>query len=96
MDQSIDVRPEQCGQWGTVLLGEDCEPERQQVTEFPRLPPIVPEYRRQRLYGGTCGARPQAAGPVTPPRGRFGPRVQATVGYVTGRSGAKQRVGQDS
>src|SRR5262252_1798662 len=39
VDQIIDVRPEQCGQCGTLLLGEDAEPERHQVTEIPRLTP---------------------------------------------------------
>src|SRR5262249_29540452 len=32
VDQSIDVRPEHCRQWGTLLLGEDADPERPQVT----------------------------------------------------------------
>jgi transposase len=95
VDQIIDVRPEQCGQCGTLLLGEDCEPERHQVTELPRITPIVTEYRRHRLYCVTCGARTQAAWPATMPMGSFGPRVQATVGYLTGRIGASQREVQD-
>ncbi len=95
MDQLIDVRPEQCGQCGTLLLGEDAEPERHQVTELPRITPVVTEYRRHCLWCVACGARPQAAWPATMPAGSFGPRVQATVGYVTGRSGASQREGQD-
>ena len=33
VDHRIEVRPESCEQWGTVLVGEDPEPERQQVTE---------------------------------------------------------------
>ena len=49
VDQILDVRPEQCGQCGTLLLGEDPEPERHQVTELPRITPIVTEYRRHRL-----------------------------------------------
>ena len=44
VDQIIDVRPEQCGQCGTLLLGEDPEPERHQVTELPRSTPVVTEY----------------------------------------------------
>ena len=95
MDQIIDVRPEQCGQCGTLLLGEDPEPERHQVTELPRITPIVTEYRRHRLSCVACGASTQAPWPATMPMGSFGPRVQATVGYLTGRIGASQREVQD-
>jgi transposase len=95
VDQIIDVRPAQCGQCGMLLLGEDAAPERQQVTELPRITPVVTEYRRHCLWGVACGARTQAAWPATMPAGSFGPRVQATVGYLTGRIGASQREVQD-
>ena len=95
VDQIIDVRPEQCGQCGTLLLGEDGEPERHQVTELPRIKPVVTEYRRHRLGCVACGASTQAEWPATMPAGSFGPRVQATVGYLTGRMGASQREVQD-
>src|SRR5215467_4013281 len=95
VDQIIDVRPEHCGQCGTLLLGEDAEPERHQVTELPRITPVVTEYRRHCLWCVACGARTQAAWPTTMPTGSFGPRVQATVGYLTGRLGASQREVQD-
>src|SRR5215475_13039920 len=78
VDQIIDVRPEHCEQCGTLLLGEDPAPERHQVTELPRLAPVVAEYRRHCLR---CVVG--------------GPRVQATVGYLTGRIGASQRDVQD-
>src|SRR5215813_6189619 len=95
VDQSIDVRPEHCGQCGTLLLGEDPEPERHQVTELPRITPVVTKYRRHCLWCVACGARTQAAWPTTMPTGSFGPRLQATVGYLTGRIGASQREVQD-
>ena len=95
VDHIIEVRPESCGQCGTLLLGEDPEPERHQVTELPRITPIVTEYRRHRLCCVACGASTQAAWPATMPTGSFGPRVQATVGYLTGRIGASQREVQD-
>jgi len=95
VDQIIDVRPEHCGQCGTLLLGEDAEPERHQVTELPRITPVVTEYRRHCLWCVACGARTQAAWPATMPAGSFGPCVQATVGYLTGRIGASQREVQD-
>src|SRR2546427_3314182 len=95
VDQIIDVRPEQCGQCGTLLLGEDPAPERHQVTELPRITPIVTEYRRHCLGCVACGARTQAAWPAMMPMGSFGPRVHATVGYLTGRIGASQREVQE-
>jgi len=42
---------------------------------------------------GVWGA--QAPWPATMPPGSFGPRVQATVGYLTGRIGARQREVQE-
>jgi transposase len=95
VDQIINVRAEQCGQCGTLLLGEDPEPERHQVTELPRITPLVAEYRRHRLWCVACGASTQAPWPAAMPAGSFGPRVQATVGYLTGRVGASQREVQD-
>jgi len=95
VEHFIEVRPESCEQCGTLLLGEDPEPERHQVTELPRIIPIVTEYRRHRLSCVVCGASTQAAWPATMPTGSFGPRVQATVGYLTGRMGASQREVQD-
>jgi len=95
VDQIIDVRPESCGQCGTLLLGEDTEPERHQVMELPRVAPVVTEYRRHCLWCVACGARTQAPWPATMPTGSFGPRVQATVGYLTGRIGASQREVQE-
>src|SRR5262247_1714575 len=57
VDQIIDVRPEQCGQCGTLLLGDDPDPERHQVTDIPQITPVVTEYRRHCLCCGACGAR---------------------------------------
>jgi transposase len=95
VDHIIDVRPERCGQCGTLLSGEDAEPERHQVTDFPRITPVVTEYRRHCLWCVACGARAPAAWPATMPEGSFGPRVHATVGYLTGRIGASHREVQE-
>jgi hypothetical protein len=43
VDRVIEVRPESCAQWGALLLGEDPTPERHQVTDLPRIEPIVTE-----------------------------------------------------
>lgn len=63
--------------------------------DFPRITPVVTEYRRHCLWCVACGVRTQKAWPATMPTGSFGPRVQATVGYLTGRIGASQRDVQD-
>src|SRR5262249_20969187 len=89
------VRPERCGQCGTLLLGDDAEPERHQVIEVPRGAPIVTEYRRHCLWCVACGAQTQAPWPATMPTGSFGPRLQATGGYWAGRIGVSQREVQD-
>jgi transposase len=95
VEQIIDVRPEKCEQCGALLLGEDGAPERDQVTELPRITPTVTEYRRHCLCCVVCGASTRAPWPATMPSGSFGPRVHATVGYLTGRLGASQREVQD-
>ena len=40
-DQLLEVRPQQGGQGGTLLVGAEAEPERPQVTELPRITPVV-------------------------------------------------------
>lgn len=91
VDRVVEVRPERCAQCGTFLLGEDLNPERHQVTDLPRIVPLITEYRRHRLGCLVCGATTQAAWPAAMPSGSFGPGLQATVGYLTGRIGASQR-----
>jgi transposase len=87
----IEVKPVSCATCGALLLGEDPQPVRRQVTELPRIEPEVTEYQRHTLTCLACGAQTQAEWPAEIPSGSFGPRVQATVGYLTGRVGASQR-----
>jgi len=87
----VEVRPVSWRACGALLLGEDPAPARHQVTELPRVEPEVTEYRRHRLRCLVCGESTTAPWPQERPTGCFGPRVQARVGYVTGRVGASQR-----
>jgi transposase len=87
----IDLKPTACDQCGALLLGEDAQPVRHQVTELPRVEPEVTEYRQHTLTCLACGAHTPAPFPAEMPTGSFGPRVQATVGYLTGRIGVSQR-----
>ena len=87
----VELKPTTCTACGALLLGEDAHPERHQVTELPRIEAEVTEYRRHTLTCLACGTQTT---PETPPNvasSSFGPRVQATVGYLTGRVGISQR-----
>lgn len=87
----VDIKPLCCADCGALLLGEDVHPARRQVTELPRVQPEVVEYRQHTLTCLVCGAETTPAWPVDIPSGSFGPRVQATVGYLAGRMGVSQR-----
>jgi transposase len=91
VDRIVDAKPAACGQCGSLLLGDDPQPARHQVTEVPRVVPTVTEYRCHTLQCLVCGAQTQAPWPVDMPPGRFGPRRHATTGFLTGRMGASQR-----
>jgi transposase len=87
----VDLKPTACDQCGALLLGEDAQPARRQVTDLPRVEPEVTEYRQHTLKCLVCGARIAAEFPVGIPAGSCGSRLQATVGYLTGRIGVSQR-----
>jgi transposase len=87
----VDIKPVCCVDCGALLLGEDAHPARHQVTELPRIEPEVVEYRQHTLTCLACGAETTPDWPVDMPSGSFGPRVQATVGYLAGRMGVSQR-----
>jgi len=91
VDHIVEVRPLSCARCGVLLLGEGPKPLRHQVTELPRIKPKVTEYRRHTVRCICCGAHTQADWPSDMPKGSFGPRLQATVGYLTGRIGTSQR-----
>ena len=91
VDHLIELRPVSCQQCGHLLLGEDPEPARRQISELPRVTAEVTEYRQHTLPCVACGAQTAAAWPTQVPVGSFGPRVQAVVGYLTGRLGLSHR-----
>ena len=87
----VDLKPTACQACGALLLGEDEHPRRQQVTELPRIEAEVTEYRQHTLTCLACGTQTTPEVPPDIPSSNFGPRVQATVGYLTGRIGISQR-----
>lgn len=91
VDRVIDLKPTSCASCGALLLGEDPRPVRHQVTELPRIQPEVTEYRQHVLTCLACNGETKVEWPIEMPTGSFGPRVHATVGYLTGRMGVSQR-----
>lgn len=96
VDHVVAARPVACGHCGALLLGEDPHPVRHQVAELPVVRPEVTEYQRHTLTCLACGAQTSGAWPADMPAGDFGPRVQATAAYLTGRLGNSQREAQEA
>jgi len=91
VDTVIELRPTACQQCRRLLLGDDPDPVRHQVSEIPPVKAEVTEYRQHRLSCPACGEVTAAEWPGEMPRGSFGPRAQAVVGYLTGRLGLSHR-----
>jgi len=83
--------PTVCKDCGALLLGEDPQPERHQVSEVPKPAPIIVEYQRHTLNCVVCGAQNRAEWPKDMPRGSFGERLQGLIGYLSGRFGVSHR-----
>src|ERR1044071_1370622 len=85
VDRVVDIRPVGCLQCGGLLLGDDPEPARRQVSEVPPSRCVITEYRRHTIRCQSCGAANQADWPKDMPTGSFGPRTKAIVAYLSGR-----------
>jgi transposase len=88
-------KPSSCGQCGALLLGEDPQPRRHQVSELPRVEPEITEYQRHTLSCLACGAQTGGEWPAEMPLSSFGPRTQALIGYLGGRFGMSDRDSQE-
>jgi transposase len=91
VEHVIELRPVSCAHCGCLLIGDDPAPARHQVSELPPVKVEVTEYRRHSLRCLVCGTQNRADWPPKMPMGSFGPRVQAMIGYLTGRLGASHR-----
>jgi hypothetical protein len=96
VDEVVQVRPMACGACGALLLGDDPEPGRHQVTDIPPVRPRVTEYRRHTLTCPVCGEATTPPWPQEMPRGDFGLRVAGTVAVLRGRLGLSQRETQEA
>ena len=95
VDRFVISRPTSCGACGALLLGADPSPSRHQVTELPRVEPELIEYQVHCLKCLACGTKNRGAWPAEMPAGSFGPRLQATAGYLSGRFGVSRRDTQE-
>ena len=84
-------RPHECVHCGALLLGYDPQPSRHQVAELPAIEPEIIEYQVHSLCCVACGQQTRGQWPAAMPTGSFGPRVQATTGYLSGRFGVSHR-----
>ncbi len=91
VDRVVVSRPTNCQQCGALLLGEDPNPQRHQISEVPRIEVEIIEYQLHTLTCEVCGARNPAEWPAEMPKGSFGERLQALIGYLGGRFGVSQR-----
>jgi len=87
----VVCRPDSCQECGALLLGEDPQPRRHQVSELPKIEPVITEYQLHTLSCLACGAETSGKWPEGMPEGSFGPRTQAMVGYLGGRFGMSDR-----
>ncbi len=87
----VVCKPDTCQQCGALLLGEDPQPQRHQVSELPKPEPVITEYQRHTLTCLVCGAQTSGQWPEDMPEGSFGPRTQAMVSYLGGRFGMSHR-----
>src|SRR5262249_6389258 len=83
-DQIIPCKPSACACCGHALHGDDPQPHRHQVLELPPIGPEVTEYQLHRLHCPRCGHCTRGRLPDGLPTGCQGPRLQSTVGLLTG------------
>lgn len=91
VNRFVVSKPQECEKCGTVLLGEDPQPNRHQVCELPPIEPEIIEYQAHALTCLCCGHQNRAPWPVEMPTGSFGPRVQGLIGYLSGRFSLSRR-----
>ena len=89
VDQSIEHWPATCPTCAAVLPRDPSvvvgEAQRHQVTELPPVRATITEHRLYRVRCPHCRQETRATLPTDVPAGACGPRLQATVGTLSGR-----------
>lgn len=93
--QVEDYYPEQCIECGAALQGSDPEPYRVQRVEIPPSVPIVHEHRFHALTCGCCGTATRAWDEAIFSGSRYGERVVAHVGVLSGQYRQSHRMVQE-
>lgn len=86
--------PERCINCGTVLQGKDPDPYRVQQVEIPPVQPVVREHRFHALRCDCCGVSTRAWDEAIISSSRYGERVVATVGILSGQYRQSHRMVQ--
>ncbi len=76
--------PSHCCGCGEALSGSDAAPQRCQIVEIPPLRPIVVEHRFHALDCPSCGVRTRAYDAAVVDGSRYGDRLCALVGLLSG------------
>lgn len=76
--------PSHCWRCGETLSGADAAPQRCQIVEIPPLRPIVIEHRFHALDCARCGVRTRAYDASVVDGSRYGDRLCALVGLLSG------------
>lgn len=76
--------PSHCWSCGEILSGTDAEPQRCQIVDIPPLRPIVIEHRFHSLSCECCGQRTRAYDAEVVDGSRYGDRLCALVGLLSG------------
>jgi transposase len=84
VSEVVDVRPATCACCRQALSGDDPAPSRRQIVDLPPIVLWVKEVRVHALVCPQCGATTRGEDPADLPKGSFGPRVVASIGYLVG------------
>src|SRR5215813_8887961 len=90
-----DHRPTKCRDCGAALAGDDPNPLRHQVVEWPEAPPLVDEHRLHQLICPDCGEATRGSLPADVPACGYGPRLAAAVGVLGGKYRQSDRQTQE-
>ena len=82
-DQVIEHKPARCRGCAAALTGDDPHPTVDQVLDLPERLRHVTHHRRHTLECPCCGTRTTAP-PVPDAASGFGPKLTATVAYLSG------------
>ena len=91
-DDVVPLKPKRCRGCGEKLRGDDPDPWRHQVWEWPQPQPRVTESQRHRLTCSGCGVTTCAELPAGVPEHTSGPRLLAVTAVLRGLSSIKNTV----